>query len=155
MLSRAMPALWHPSCMHIETMRKAIITFIAAALLALAAAPLHAASPSAYVEGELLVKFREGAGAVARGKAHASLKAGRLKRFERIGVDHVKLPPGMDLGLSQDMFQSFLEYQKLIDEQFAKMAEAHDFEIIDASRPVFAIQKELRKKLKPVLKGTD
>ena len=59
---------------------------------------------------------------------------------------------GMDLGLSQDVFESFLLYQKLIDAEFAKMAEPHEFEIIDANRPVFAIQKELRKKIKTVLR---
>lgn len=59
---------------------------------------------------------------------------------------------GMDLGLSQDVFQSFLEYQKIIDGEFAKMAGPHEFEIIGASRPVFAIQKELRKKIKSLLK---
>ena len=59
---------------------------------------------------------------------------------------------GMDLGLSQDVFESFLEYQKLIDAEFSKMAGPHEFEIIDASRPVFAIQKELRKKIKSLLK---
>ena len=62
---------------------------------------------------------------------------------------------GMDLGLSQDMFESFLKYQKLIDQQFAKIAGPHEFEIIDASRPVFAIQKELRKKIKSLLGGDE
>ena len=60
---------------------------------------------------------------------------------------------GMDLGLSKDVFDSFLKYQGLIDEEFSKMAEPQRFETIDASRPVFAIQKELRKKIKSMLAG--
>jgi len=58
---------------------------------------------------------------------------------------------GMDLGLRKDGFDSFLEYQGMIDEQFQKMSEPHEFQTIDASRPVFAIQKELRKKIKSLL----
>ncbi len=60
---------------------------------------------------------------------------------------------GMDLGLSTDGFDSFLEYQKLMDEQFTKMSGPHEFQTIEGSRPVFAIQKELRKKIKSLLKG--
>ena len=60
---------------------------------------------------------------------------------------------GMDLGLRKDGFDSFLEYQGLMDEQFQKMSGPHAFQTIDASRPVFAIQKELRKKIKSLLKG--
>jgi dTMP kinase len=58
---------------------------------------------------------------------------------------------GMDLGLRKDGFDSFLEYQKLVDDEFEKMSGPHEFQTIDASRPVFAIQKELRKKIKAVL----
>jgi dTMP kinase len=58
---------------------------------------------------------------------------------------------GMDLGLSKDVFDSFLKYQGLIDEEFSKMSVPHEFETIDASRPVFAIQKELRNKIKSLL----
>jgi dTMP kinase len=59
---------------------------------------------------------------------------------------------GMDLGLRKDGFDSFLEYQRLVDEEFSKMAGPHEFQTISATRPVFAIQKELRKKIKALLK---
>jgi len=58
---------------------------------------------------------------------------------------------GMDLGLRKDGFDSFLEYQRLVDEEFEKMSGPHDFQTINATRPVFAIQKELRKKIKALL----
>lgn len=58
---------------------------------------------------------------------------------------------GMDLGLSHDMFQSFVEYQKLTQGVFEQMAETYSFDIIDADRPVFSLQKKLRKKLRNFL----
>lgn len=54
---------------------------------------------------------------------------------------------GMDLGLSRDMFDSFLKYQNLMKEQFLKLQKTYDFEIIDASRSMDSITKELRKKI--------
>jgi dTMP kinase len=58
---------------------------------------------------------------------------------------------GMDLGLSDDMFESFIKYQGLTQEVFAEMASAYSFDIIDADRAVFSLQKKLRKKLRNLL----
>jgi dTMP kinase len=58
---------------------------------------------------------------------------------------------GMDLGLSTDMFDSFIKYQNLTQGVFETMAATYAFDIIDADRPVFALQKALRKKIKTLL----
>jgi len=58
---------------------------------------------------------------------------------------------GMDLGLSDDMFESFIEYQRLTQQVFKQMAATYSFDIIDADRPVFSLQKELRKKLRALV----
>ncbi|MEO6784679.1 MAG: thymidylate kinase, partial [Chthoniobacteraceae bacterium] len=54
---------------------------------------------------------------------------------------------GMDLGLSRDMFESFLIYQGLIQRAFSRMQKRHGFTIIDANRGFDKIQRELRSHL--------
>lgn len=51
---------------------------------------------------------------------------------------------GMDLGLSRDMFESFLIYQSLIQRAFARMQRRHGFTIVDANRDTPKVQRELR-----------
>jgi dTMP kinase len=58
---------------------------------------------------------------------------------------------GMDLGLSRDMFDSFLKYQTAMQETFHKLQKTYNFDIIDANRSMDSITKELRKKIAAVL----
>ncbi len=58
---------------------------------------------------------------------------------------------GMDLGLSRDVFDSFLKYQTLMQETFRKLQKTYDFDIVDASRSTDSITKELRKKIGALL----
>jgi dTMP kinase len=58
---------------------------------------------------------------------------------------------GMDLGLSRDMFDSFLKYQTAMQQTFRKMQVTYGFTIVDGNRPVDAINAELRKKISAVL----
>ena len=58
---------------------------------------------------------------------------------------------GMDLGLSRDMFDSFVKYQTAMGEAFRKLQKSYQFEIIDANRSVTSITKELRKKIAALL----
>ena len=58
---------------------------------------------------------------------------------------------GMDLGLSRDMFDSFLKYQNGMQAAFKKLQKTYGFQIVDASRPVGSITKELRKKIRALL----
>jgi dTMP kinase len=60
---------------------------------------------------------------------------------------------GMDLGLSRDMFDSFLKYQVLVAQQFQRLQKTYDFTIVDAGRSVDDINTELRKKISAVLAG--
>ena len=54
---------------------------------------------------------------------------------------------GMDLGLSRDMFESFLIYQGLIQRAFSRMQKRHGFTTINADRGFDKIQRELRSHL--------
>lgn len=58
---------------------------------------------------------------------------------------------GMDLGLSRDMFDSFLKYQASMQKAFKRLQTLFGFSIIDGNRPVEAINAELQKKIAAVL----
>ncbi len=58
---------------------------------------------------------------------------------------------GMDLGLSRDMFDSFLKYQRMLQVEFQHMQQEYGFEVINANQRVDFIQRELRKKIGALL----
>ena len=58
---------------------------------------------------------------------------------------------GMDIGLSRDVFDSFLKYQSAMGEAFRQLQKTYRCEIIDANRPVNSVNKELRKKISAVI----
>ena len=60
---------------------------------------------------------------------------------------------GMDLGLSRDMFDSFLQYQALMAKQFTKLQASYGFTIIDGNRSSDAINAELRQHIGKVIAG--
>jgi dTMP kinase len=60
---------------------------------------------------------------------------------------------GMDLGLSRDMFDSFLKYQTTMQQTFRQLQTTYGFTIVDGNRSVDAINTELRKKIGAVLVG--
>lgn len=60
---------------------------------------------------------------------------------------------GMDLGLSRDMFDSFLKYQSLVEQQFKRIQKEYGFTILDGLRSIDSITSELRHKIEAVLSG--
>ncbi len=58
---------------------------------------------------------------------------------------------GMDLGLSRDLFDSFIQYQVAMGDAFHELQKTYDFEIIDANRSVSSVTKDLRKKIAALL----
>ena len=54
---------------------------------------------------------------------------------------------GMDLGLSRNIFDSFLKYQAAMGEAFIKLQKTYGFEIVDANRSMDSITRELRKQI--------
>lgn len=61
---------------------------------------------------------------------------------------------GMDIGLSRDVFDSFVQYQTKMQSAFRKLQKSHGFTIVDGNRSVDDITRELRKKISAVLAGT-
>src|SRR5437762_1456523 len=60
---------------------------------------------------------------------------------------------GMDLGLSRDMFDSFMKYQTAMQNTFRRMQSTYGFTIVDGIRSSDAIHAELQKKIRAVLAG--
>ena len=60
---------------------------------------------------------------------------------------------GMDLGLSRDMFDSFMQYQTAMQKTFRRLQATYGFTIVDGLRPADTINSELRKKISAVLAG--
>jgi dTMP kinase len=60
---------------------------------------------------------------------------------------------GMDLGLSDDVAESYSRFQSRLKREYDRIAQADGFRIIDASRPVEAVQKELRGHVRPILEN--
>jgi dTMP kinase len=62
---------------------------------------------------------------------------------------------GMDLGLSRDMFDSFLKYQALVAQQFKRLQATYGFTIVDGHQSVEEITAELQRRIEAVLAGKD
>src|SRR5690349_105093 len=60
---------------------------------------------------------------------------------------------GMDMHRSSNMYQSFIEYQRLIQKEFKAMQEHYGFETINGNRSPRAIQHDLRARVESVLNG--
>ncbi|MBM3845606.1 MAG: dTMP kinase [Verrucomicrobia bacterium] len=60
---------------------------------------------------------------------------------------------GMDLGLSREMFDSFLKYQAMVEREFRKLQKIYNFSVVDGNRSPEEIFNELRKRMEDVMKG--
>jgi dTMP kinase len=60
---------------------------------------------------------------------------------------------GMDLGLSRDMFDSFVQYQGKMIQQFRRLQKVYGFTIVNGERSVEEITAELKTKIAAVLSG--
>jgi len=60
---------------------------------------------------------------------------------------------GMDIGLSRDMFDCFLQYQALVEKQFRRLQSTYGFTIVNGERPVEEINAELQERIEQVLVG--
>jgi hypothetical protein len=61
---------------------------------------------------------------------------------------------GMDLGLANDYYDSFIAYQKLLLKEFDRMSGEYGFHVLDASRPLKRIASALRRSIAPLIQET-
>src|SRR4029077_13741811 len=57
---------------------------------------------------------------------------------------------GMDIGLSRDMFDSFMQYQRAMEQTFRHLQTTYGFTIVDGMRSADVVNAELRKKISAV-----
>jgi dTMP kinase len=60
---------------------------------------------------------------------------------------------GMDIGLSRDIFASFLKYQEAMQGVFHRMQKTYGFAIVDGNRSAEDVNAALKKKVTAVLAG--
>jgi dTMP kinase len=60
---------------------------------------------------------------------------------------------GMDLGLGNDYYDSFVAYQKLLLKEFERMKTEYNFELIDASKPVKRVATALRRTVRRLIES--
>lgn len=60
---------------------------------------------------------------------------------------------GLDIGLSRDMFDCFLQYQALVEKQFRRLQSTYGLTIVNGERSVEVVNAELQEKIEQVLVG--
>jgi dTMP kinase len=60
---------------------------------------------------------------------------------------------GMDIGLSSDMFESFIKYQNLMHKEFRRMQREYEFVIINGNKSVRAVSHDLKAQIEGSLEA--
>src|SRR5205823_5536977 len=76
--------------------------------------------------------------------------AGRVLASGR-GFDYWE--SGMDLGLGNDYYDSFIAYQKLLLREFDRMKGEYGFKVIDASRSIKRVENDLKRLITRVIES--
>jgi dTMP kinase len=62
---------------------------------------------------------------------------------------------GMDLGISRDIFKSFMRYQRLIQREFSLMQTEFGFHVVNGNLAIRSVSREICAKVEEVLHGED
>ena len=57
----------------------------------------------------------------------------------------------MDIGLSNDLYESFVKYQTLILNEFDRMTDEFNFKVVDASRWPKSVNSALKQEIEKLL----
>jgi len=71
--------------------------------------------------------------------------------LQSVGFDYWE--SGMDLHLGQDMYDSFVEYQKRLLTEFDKMVEGYGFQVVDASSSVEEVFESVKDRVVRIVDG--
>ncbi len=58
---------------------------------------------------------------------------------------------GMDIGLAGEMYESFHRYQAMMQQEFQRLATRNDFQIIEGTRRIQTIHRQIRDKVKSII----
>jgi len=75
----------------------------------------------------------------------------KRKLASRLKINYYEA--GMDLGLSDDLNESYSRFQSRLKREYDRLAGTDRFTVIDSRRPVEEIQRDLRADLRPLLEN--
>jgi dTMP kinase len=75
----------------------------------------------------------------------------RRKLASRLKINYYEA--GMDLGLSDDLEESYVKFQTRLRREYERISSADNFTVIDATRRVEEIQARLRTEVRPLLQN--
>ena len=75
----------------------------------------------------------------------------KRKLASRLKINYYEA--GMDLGLSDDLNESYERFQTRLKQEYERLVETDRFTVVDSTRSVEAIQAELRENLRPLLEN--
>ena len=58
---------------------------------------------------------------------------------------------GMDMRLGEDLYESFVVYQKMILQEFDRMTPEYGFQVIEATRPIPKVLADIQARMEPLL----
>jgi len=102
-------------------------------------APTMQALQPRYVPDELLVKFMETAQPKSVADAHRAAGAQLIKRFRFIGVDHVKLPEGLEVADAVAMYKALTDVE-YAEPNYYRYAQGLPSEPVIPTDPMFSDQ---------------
>ncbi len=77
--------------------------------------------------------------------------AHQRKVAARMRIKHYEA--GMDLGLSNDVTESYLRFQSLLKRQYDLLAKTEGFTVLDAEVDIETMQRQVRSAVRPLLEG--
>jgi dTMP kinase len=75
----------------------------------------------------------------------------RRKIASRLKISYYEA--GMDLGLSDDVNESYERFQTRLKREYDRMAATDGFSVVDANRAVETIQAEIRREIRPLIEN--
>ncbi|HLN51836.1 MAG: dTMP kinase [Thermoplasmata archaeon] len=75
----------------------------------------------------------------------------KRKLASRLKINYYEA--GMDLGLSDEVNESYMKFQSRLKREYDRIAQTDNFTIVDSTRAVEAIQADLRANLQPLLQN--
>ena len=75
----------------------------------------------------------------------------RRKLASRLKMNYYEA--GMDLGLSDDVIESYEKFQSRLKREYDRMAATDRFTVIEAGRPVEKVQMEIRHEIRPLIEN--
>ena len=75
----------------------------------------------------------------------------KRKLASRLKINYYEA--GMDLGLSDEVNESYMKFQSRLKREYDRIAQTDNFTIIDSTRAVESIQADLRANLQPLLQN--